>query len=81
MMSTKEVMTIERVDTGGAISILYTPRTDRTIYDLCDLNGRIVKTGLITGEKTEVDISDLRTRALVLLIVDGDQVFSQRCNF
>lgn len=68
-----------QIDTASRRIVLqYTPKTDRTIYDLCDLNGRVIKTGAIEEEETILDISDLNARGYVMLIVDGDKVISKR---
>ncbi len=60
------------------IEISYTPKTERTLFDICDLNGRILKTGGITKEHTAVDVSDLFDDQYILLILDGDQLCSKK---
>jgi hypothetical protein len=55
----------------------YAPRTERTIYDICDLNGRVIKTGVISESETCIDASDLFRKKYIVLIVDGDQMFSK----
>ena len=61
-----------------SLTLNYVPRTARTIYDLCDLNGRVIRTGPIFDRETTLDISDLNGRGYVMLIVDGDTVLSKR---
>lgn len=60
------------------IEIGYTPKTDRTLFDICDLNGRILKTGGISDSSTQVDVSDLFEDQYILLILDGDQLCSKK---
>jgi hypothetical protein len=60
------------------IEITYTPKTERTLFDICDLNGRILKTGGITKANTSVDVSDLYDDQYILLILDGDQLCSKK---
>jgi len=55
----------------------YTPQTDRSVYDICNLNGRILKTDQIIDSLTEIDITDLENNKYVLLILDGDRVINQ----
>lgn len=61
-----------------SLRLQYQPRTERTIYDLCDLNGRVIRSGKIEHEETVLDITGLNGRGYVMLIVDGDQVISKR---
>ncbi len=58
--------------------IRYAPRTERTLYDLCDMNGRVLKTGVIKAAETILEITGLKGKKFVMLVVDGDQVISQR---
>ena len=60
------------------MTIEYEPTTERTIYDVCDLNGRIVKTGSIEEKITEIDTSDLGSSNYILLVLDGDKVTSRK---
>lgn len=57
----------------------YTPRTDRTLFDICDINGRIIKTGHIHAKDTKVELQELENDNYILLILDGDRVCS--CKF
>lgn len=55
----------------------YTPQTERTVLDICDMNGRILKTEKISHSITEIDITGLENNKYVLLILDGDRVINQ----
>src|SRR5690606_37497571 len=57
--------------------IEYLPQTSRTVFDVCDENGRIIKTGSINDFETKIEITDLANSKYVLLILDGDRVNSQ----
>lgn len=78
MLNTSSAIEIQIQENSGTMVIKYNPQTDRTIYDLCDLNGRVIQTGPIHQEETVLDISSLSARKYVMLIVDGDRVISQR---
>ncbi|NNC82209.1 MAG: hypothetical protein HKN79_01420 [Flavobacteriales bacterium] len=80
MLETSRVIDIQIERETGRMVVRYTPRTERTIYDLCDLNGRVIQTGAISDNETVLDISTLNAKKYVMLIVDGDQVISKRVN-
>lgn len=61
------------------MNIGYTPKTDRTLFDICDINGRIIKTGYIHAKDTRVELQELENDNYILLILDGDRVCS--CKF
>ena len=81
MIDMSRVMNVQVDVVSSKMVVTYAPQTDRTIYDLCDLNGRVIKTGSIETEETILDISGLSARGYVMLIVDGDQVISKRVSF
>ncbi len=60
------------------LTVNYTPSTDRTLYDVCDLNGRILLTGEIKNDVTHVEITDLYPDQYILLVLDGDKVCSTK---
>lgn len=78
MLDTRREIEIQIEENSGRMVIRYIPQTDRTMYDLCDLNGRVIKTGSIDTTETFLDISSLNAKKYVMLIVDGDQVISKR---
>jgi len=78
MIKAEEIIKIQFHGNNPSMTIEYHPTTDRTLYDICDLNGRIVQTGSIEKKFTEVDISDLSGSSYILLILDGDRVISRK---
>lgn len=77
MIRTDEVVKVHVSYCKSHLYVEYLPQTSRTIFDVCDENGRIIKTGLINDFQTKVEISDLHNSKYVLLILDGDRVNSQ----
>lgn len=77
MIDTDDALTVAVSYCKSYLYLNYTPQTTRTVYDICDMNGRILKTGKITDSITEVDISDFENDKYVLLILDGDRVINQ----
>jgi hypothetical protein len=78
MIKAEEIIKIQLHGSIPSMTIEYQPTTERTLYDVCDLNGRIVKTGIIEKKVTEVDTSDLSGSHYILLILDGDRVTSRK---
>ena len=66
------------IENPETLTILYGPNTDRALYDICDLNGRILVTGEITDNTTLVEISDLYPDQYIVLVLDGDKVCSTK---
>jgi len=77
MIGTENEVTVAISYCKSFLYLNYTPQTDRTVYDICSMNGRILKTDKISESITEVDISGLENSKYVLLILDGDRVINQ----
>lgn len=79
MISAEEKIQIHGDPSSGAIDIEYFPQTERTLFDICDINGRILQTGAITAPRTSVQLEALvRERRYIILILDGDRVCSRK---
>ena len=51
----------------------YDPGTADALFDICDSEGRIVKTGDVRGPITRVRITDLDGEEYFLMVLDGEQ--------
>lgn len=60
------------------IDVDYNPGSPDALYDICDVNGRIIKTGKIDRDSMRVAVSDLLNSAYVFLVLDGDRIRTQR---
>jgi hypothetical protein len=60
------------------LEISYTPKSDRPTYDICDLEGRVIKSGLVKRKKMRLKVNDLINSSYMLLILDGEHVTSKR---
>ncbi len=79
MISAEEKIQIHGDPSTGTIDIGYLPQTERTLFDICDINGRILQTGAITGARTPVKVDELSPeRRYIILILDGDRVCSRK---
>ncbi|MBP8822006.1 MAG: hypothetical protein KBH07_00010 [Flavobacteriales bacterium] len=50
----------------------YEPGTEDALFDLCTLDGQILKTGDIRGPVTQVRLTDVQDQDLVLMVLDGE---------
>ena len=50
----------------------YEPGTQDALFDICDSNGHIVKTGEVNGPVTRVRITDLDGEEYYLMVLDGE---------
>ena len=78
-MSTKKDQVVIKLDpTANTLTFTYEPRTDRALFDICDLNGRILKTGEVDKKDTKVKVAELHEDQYILLVLDGDEAASKR---
>ncbi|NND78158.1 MAG: hypothetical protein HKN39_08245 [Flavobacteriales bacterium] len=78
MINTIQQLDLKVNKEGDGLWINYAPKTSRTIYDICDLNGRVIQTGKITDVETSVNVAELYEDQYILLILDGDRVCSKK---
>ena len=50
----------------------YEPGTQDALFDICDSQGHIVKTGDVRGPVTRVRITDLKGQDYYLMVLDGE---------
>ena len=50
----------------------YEPGSREALFDICDSNGHIVKTGEVSGPETRVHITDLDGEEYYLMVLDGE---------
>ncbi|MCA1763291.1 MAG: hypothetical protein ABR574_09200 [Cryomorphaceae bacterium] len=78
MIQTQEKISLNLSSDKKSLDVYYPQNTGRTIYDVCDLNGRILKTGDISGNQAHIDLSDLEARIYIFLVLDGDTMTSRK---
>jgi hypothetical protein len=49
----------------------YDPHTEDALFDICDSQGHILKSGDITGPVTRVHLTDVNGQDLILMVLDG----------
>lgn len=78
-MSTRNDNTVIELDpSADTLTITYSPRTERALFDICDLNGRILKTGEVREKGTQVQVAELHEDQYILMLLDGDEAASHR---
>lgn len=60
------------------LEIEYKTGNKDALYDICDINGRIIKTGKIERRSMRVAVNDLLDSAYVFLVLDGEHVRTRR---
>lgn len=61
-----------------ALDIDYQP-TSKALFDICDAEGRILKSGRFEPGGTRVKVEDLLNAVYVFLVLDGERIRS--CKF
>lgn len=69
---------VEVTDDQRFIEVEYDADHPDALYDICDTNGRILKTGKLTGDRLRVAVNDLINSAYVFLVLDGEHIRSRR---
>lgn len=71
-------LTVRTEEEGQVLRVWYRPKTSHSIYDICDAEGSVIKTGEIGGEGARIDVSELEREEYLLLILDGDDVVKRK---
>lgn len=50
----------------------YEPGTESALFDICDANGHILKSGEVHGPVTRVQLTDVHGEDLILMVLDGE---------
>lgn len=62
-----------RIDRASrSIVIEHAPGKAGALFDICDPQGHVLKSGLVLGPNTRVRLDDVRGDELLLLVLDGD---------
>lgn len=68
-----------RLDHGQQhLEVEYHSGTASPLFDICDENGRILKSGKFRSEANRINVQDLLNSVYVFLILDGDRIRSRR---
>jgi hypothetical protein len=78
MVNITDTIELSIIEEKKLLVFNYISLTERTIYDICDMQGRILFTSPITELTTQVDVSGFISGQYILLILDGDKVCSKK---
>ena len=59
----------------------YEPGTQDALFDICDSDGQILKTGDVKGPVTQVRLTNIRGEDLVLMVLDGESSMVRPIHF
>jgi hypothetical protein len=65
---------IEVDSVNKLLKVHYTPKGSRVYYDICDVKGKILLSGLLQESDTRLDLSRLKEEEYVLLVLDGNHI-------
>ena len=73
-MSANEPITIRlRIDQLERLLMFdYEPQSPDALFDICDSQGHVLRTGDITGPVTQVRLSGIQGEDLILMVLDGE---------
>jgi hypothetical protein len=73
-MSANEPITIRlRIDQLERLLMFdYDPQSPDALFDICDSQGHVLRTGDITGPVTQVRLSGIQGEDLILMVLDGE---------
>lgn len=73
-MSANDPITIRlRIDQLERLLMFdYDPQSPDALFDICDSQGHVLRTGDITGPVTQVRLSGIQGEDLILMVLDGE---------
>jgi len=60
------------------LEVSYSPTSEKPLFDICDLEGRVIKTGNVSANSLKIKVSDLINEMYIFLILDGEEVRTKR---
>ena len=81
--STKELAGIELNVEERVLKIHYTPKTERAMFDICDVEGRIILTGQLSQSPAVIELTEnfQLGNSYVIWVVDGSEMSKSRFAF
>jgi hypothetical protein len=76
MVQSESDVTLSFDSEQNSMTINYTQQSDRSLYDICDMNGRILKTGKLESYSSTISLNGFENANYILLILDGNQMKS-----
>ena len=60
------------------LRVKYHGKEDRVYFDICDLSGRIIRTGEMVTPEHSIDLKDLKGEDYIFLLLDGQDIRRKR---
>ena len=67
-----------QITPGDSVVVNYNSREEDPMFDLCDYEGNLIKTGKLTESNTELSIKNLAMGIYYLFILDGPHIHSKK---
>ncbi len=74
LLSAMEEIDVSQATDPDRLLVKYTPKNKDAIYDVCDLDGRVISTGKLDDDLTEICIEKLGKERYMLWVVDGSEI-------
>ena len=78
MFATIDPLRLKLSSDQKVLEVNYSPTSEKPLFDICDLEGRVIKTGIVSANSLKIKVSDLINEMYILLILDGEEVRTKR---
>jgi len=78
MFATVDPLRLKLSPDQKVLEVNYRPTSEKPLFDICDLEGRVIKSGIVSANGLNIKVSDLINEIYVLLILDGEEVRTKR---
>lgn len=78
MISAQEYIHLELSPCSKYLYLQFNRNTERTVYDICDIHGRILKSGTVEDDRVKISLGKLENNHYVVLVLDGDRVYNRK---
>lgn len=78
MLAFLDPLKINLSEDQSILEVKYESHTEAPLFDICDLEGRIMKSGKLSTSRLKIKVSDLINSIYIFLILDGDEVKTKR---
>ncbi|NNE55323.1 MAG: hypothetical protein HKN32_04840 [Flavobacteriales bacterium] len=78
MLSFIDPLKLSLSEDYSMLEVKYQCSTDSPLFDICDLQGRIIKSGKLSTNEFKIKVSDLVNQMYIFLILDGETIRSKK---
>ena len=78
MLSFLDPLKLSLSEDNTFLEVKYQCNTDSPLFDICDLQGRIIKSGKLNADNFRIKVNDLMNQMYIFLVLDGDNIRSKK---